>query len=138
MRFNGLDDWKFLFESGTDGRERLRGVLFFVGKRLDHECYRWILGNMQSESNINPGVWQNLDSGNYSLDLDWSNGRQPPITQTGPQQMGTASQTPEGQLRWIDEVTVSAGQWIPTSGIISASTHSNTVQSPRNTLPVHS
>ena len=26
-----------------------------------------ILGNMQSESNINPGVWQNLDSGNYIL-----------------------------------------------------------------------
>lgn len=46
-----------------------------------------MLGNMQTESNINPGIWQNLDAYNYSLGfgivqwtpatkyIDWANAR---------------------------------------------------------------
>ena len=75
-----------------------------------------MLGNMQQESTINPGIWQSLievsgggggwglvqwtpwtnftdwaDSNNY----EWDNG--------------------EAQCEWIDTMTVATGQWIPTT-----------------------
>lgn len=90
-----------------------------------------ILGNMQSESNINPGVWQNLDSGNYSLGfglVQWT----PATNYTNwASANGYNITDPEGQLRWIDEVTVSAGQWIPTSGYnFSFDTFKHSTESP--------
>lgn len=40
---------------------------FFSGRGWTLNAIAGILGNMESESNINPGVWQNLDSYNYNL-----------------------------------------------------------------------
>ena len=74
-----------------------------------------MLGNMQIESTINPGVWQNLDENNYNLGFglvqwtpatnytNWANSKNYDINDG------------YGQLQWIDEETVNAGQWIATS-----------------------
>lgn len=74
-----------------------------------------LLGNMQSESTINPAVWQNLDYGNTSLGYglvqwtpstnytNWANSNNYDITDG------------DYQLLWIDTMTVSTGQWIPTA-----------------------
>ena len=34
--------------------------------QLDYNAIAGVLGNMQVESTINPGIWQNLDEGNMS------------------------------------------------------------------------
>ena len=74
-----------------------------------------MLGNMERESTINPGVWQNLDEGNYSLGFglvqwtpatnytDWA-------TSNG-YEIGDGN----GQCIWLLTMTVSSGQWIATS-----------------------
>ena len=73
-----------------------------------------LCGNMQSESNINPGIWQSLQEGNYAGGfglVQWT-----PATNytnwAGANGYGITD--PNGQLTWIDSVTVPAGQWIPT------------------------
>ena len=40
---------------------------FLVPRGWTLNAIAGMLGNMQTESNINPGIWQNLDYGNYSL-----------------------------------------------------------------------
>ncbi len=73
-----------------------------------------LLGNMESESTINPGIWQNLNSSNISGGFglvqwtpstnytDWANSKGYDITNGA------------GQLEWIDEQTTVTGQWIQT------------------------
>lgn len=73
-----------------------------------------MLGNMQTESSINPAIWQNLDYGNTSLGYglvqwtpstnytNWANDNNYDITNGN------------YQLQWIDEETVNFGQWIAT------------------------
>ena len=41
--------------------------LFFSGRGWTLNAIAGMLGNMESESNINPGIWQNLDAYNYNL-----------------------------------------------------------------------
>lgn len=73
-----------------------------------------ILGNMESESTINPGIWQNLTennmSGGFGL-VQWT-----PATNftEWADSHGYAWTDGEAQLKWIDEHTTSFGQWIPT------------------------
>lgn len=73
------------------------------------------LGNIESESTVNPGIWQNLNYGNYSGGYglvqwtpatnytDWASANNYDI------------KDPEGQMIWIDTRTVPTGQWIATS-----------------------
>lgn len=73
------------------------------------------LGNMQQESTINPGIWQSLNSGNtsggYGL-VQWT----PSTNYTNwANEHGYSITNGDYQLKWVDEVTVSVGQWIPTS-----------------------
>lgn len=73
-----------------------------------------ILGNMESESTINPGIWQNLDSSNTSGGfglVQWT-----PSTNytTWANSKGYEITNGAGQLEWIDEQTIPAGQWILT------------------------
>ena len=74
-----------------------------------------LLGNMQSESGINPGIWQSLNennmSGGFGL-VQWS-----PATNftDWADENGFSWDDGNAQLKWIDEVTASVGQWIPTS-----------------------
>lgn len=88
---------------------------FLVPRGWTLNAIAGMLGNMQTESNINPGIWQNLDYGNYSLGFglaqwtpatnytDWATAN------------GYEISDPEGQLIWIDTRSESSGQWIPTS-----------------------
>lgn len=89
--------------------------LFFSGRGWTLNAIAGMLGNMESESNINPGIWQNLDAYNYSLGfglVQWT----PATNYTNwAASNGYEISNPEGQMKWLDEVTVSAGQWIPTS-----------------------
>lgn len=73
-----------------------------------------MLGNMQAESGINPGVWENLTpdtSRGWGL-VQWT----PSTNYTNwAKKNGYKNDDGWGQLKWIDEVTVSVGQWIPTA-----------------------
>lgn len=73
-----------------------------------------LLGNMQKESTINPGIWQNL-SPNPSL--GWGLVQWTPSTNftDWATANGYTNDDGDAQLKWIDEVTVSFGQWIPTA-----------------------
>ena len=74
-----------------------------------------LLGNMQSESSINPGIWQSLIennmSGGFGL-VQWT-----PATNftDWADTNGYAWTDGNAQLKWIDEVTTSFGQWIETT-----------------------
>lgn len=73
-----------------------------------------LLGNMQSESTINPAIWQNLKYGNYSGGyglVQWT-----PATNYTNWAKGNDYDIKNGnyQLKWIDERTVTYGQWIKT------------------------
>lgn len=74
-----------------------------------------LLGNMQSESYVNPGVWQSLQANNYSGGfglVQWT----PATNYTDwARQNGYDIADPNGQLYWIDTLSESTGQWIPTS-----------------------
>lgn len=74
-----------------------------------------MLGNIQTESTINPGIWQGLTEGSgggggYGLVqwtpwtnfTDWADAN------------GYEWDDGEAQLEWIDSVTTSVGQWIQT------------------------
>lgn len=74
-----------------------------------------MLGNMQSESTINPAIWQSLivgsgGGGGYGL-VQWT-----PYTNYTDWADANGYDWGDGnaQLKWIDEVTVSFGQWIAT------------------------
>ena len=71
---------------------------------------------MQAESLINPGAWQNYivgsgGGGGYGL-VQWT-----PWTHFTDyaDRWGVAHDDGNAQLRWIDEVTVPFGQWVPTA-----------------------
>lgn len=74
------------------------------------------LGNMQSESTINPGIWQNLipgpaGGGGWGL-VQWT----PSTNFTDwADENGYRHDDGYAQLLWIDTRTVPTGQWIPTS-----------------------
>lgn len=74
-----------------------------------------LLGNMQSESTINPGIWESLDEGNYSMGyglVQWT----PATNYTDwATENNYAIDDGNAQLKWIDEETASFGQWIATS-----------------------
>lgn len=73
-----------------------------------------MLGNMQKESTINPGIWQNL---NPNPSLGWGLVQWTPSTNftDWAAANGYANDDGDAQLIWIDTVTESAGQWIPTT-----------------------
>lgn len=73
-----------------------------------------MLGNMQKESTINPGIWQNL---NPNPSLGWGLVQWTPSTNftDWAEANGYANNDGDAQLIWIDTVTASVGQWIPTT-----------------------
>lgn len=73
-----------------------------------------MLGNMQKESTINPGIWQNL---NPNPSLGWGLVQWTPSTNftDWAAANGYANDDGDAQLIWIDTVTASVGQWIPTT-----------------------
>lgn len=74
-----------------------------------------MLGNIQSESSINPGRWESdlvgVISGGFGL-VQWT----PSTNYTDWAAANGYERTdPTGQMNWIDAVTGPSGQWIPTS-----------------------
>lgn len=81
-----------------------------------NEAIAATLGNMQAESLVNPGAWQNYivgsgGGGGYGL-VQWT-----PWTHFTDyaDQWGVAHDDGNAQLRWIDEITVPFGQWVSTA-----------------------
>lgn len=105
---------RYLTQSEMEGNAR-EVYSFFSGKGWTRNAIAGILGNMQTESNINPGLWQSLKEHNYSGGFglvqwtpatnytDWATANGYTITD------------PTGQLKWIDELSETKGQWIKTS-----------------------
>lgn len=87
---------------------------YLSAKGWTNNAIAGLLGNMQTESGCNPGIWQGLEEDytrgfglvqwtpatNYT---DWATANGYDITD------------PEGQLKWIDELSEAKGQWIRTS-----------------------
>lgn len=73
-----------------------------------------MLGNMQKESTINPGIWQDLKP---NPSLGWGLVQWTPSTNfiDWAEANGYANDDGDAQLIWIDTVTASVGQWIPTT-----------------------
>ena len=74
-----------------------------------------LLGNMDSESTINPGIWQGLDYGDYEDGyglVQWTPATNYTDWATA---NGYAIDDGDAQLIWIDEETVDFGQWIATA-----------------------
>lgn len=90
----------------------VRDYLISKGWSLNAVC--GLLGNMQSESTINPGIWQSLIennmSGGFGL-VQWT-----PATNftSWADSNGYSWTDGDAQLKWIDEETTSFGQWIAT------------------------
>lgn len=88
---------------------------YLTSKGWTKNAIAGLLGNMQSESTINPGIWQSLNennlSGGFGL-VQWT-----PATNftEWADSLGLAWTDGNAQLRWIDEQTTAFGQWIPTT-----------------------
>ena len=81
-----------------------------------NEAIAATLGNMQAESLVNPGAWQNYivgsgGGGGYGL-VQWT-----PWTHFTEyaDRWGVSHDDGNAQLRWIDEITVPFGQWVQTN-----------------------
>lgn len=89
---------------------------YFISKGWSINAICGMLGNMQSESTINPGIWQGLTvgsggGGGFGL-VQWT----PWTNYTNwADNNGYGWSSGDAQCKWIDEVTASFGQWIPTS-----------------------
>lgn len=85
-------------------------LLYYQG--YSRNAIAGMLGNMEIESTINPGIWENLDEGNYNVGfglvqwtpasyyINWANSHGYPATDGTP------------QVKWLVEETVPMGEWI--------------------------
>ena len=112
---------------------------YLVEKGWSLNAIAGMLGNMESESNINPGLWESRTSDPDAYYAE--NGRYPGfgLVQWTPytnftnwaDSHGYAWDDGNAQLKWIDEVTTSFGQWIPTDAYdFSFATFKTSTQSP--------
>lgn len=72
------------------------------------------LGNVQKESTINPGIWQNLTE---NINVGWGLVQWTPSTKytVWATENGFTNDDGYGQLEWVINETISTGQWVQTS-----------------------
>ena len=121
---------KYLTESQMQGNA-LEVYKYFTGKGWTLNAISGVLGNMEKESNINPGLWQSLKEGNYSGGfglVQWT----PATNYTNwANSNGYGITDPEGQMYWIDALSASSGQWIATSAYsMTWSAYKSSTESP--------
>lgn len=87
---------------------------YLLNKGWSVNAIAGLLGNMQVESTINPGIWQNL---NPNPKLGWGLVQWTPSTNFTDWAAANGYDNDDGnaQLLWIDTETVPFGQWIETS-----------------------
>lgn len=87
---------------------------YFKGKGWTLNAIAGMLGNMQQESTINPGIWQNLTP---NTSMGWGLVQWTPSTNFTNWASANGYENDDGyaQLNWIEEQTVPTGQWIATS-----------------------
>lgn len=87
---------------------------YLTNKGWTKEAIAGMLGNMQVESTVNPGIWQNLTP---NPARGWGLVQWTPSTNftDWAQANGYANDDGSAQLIWIDEETVPTSQWIPTT-----------------------
>ena len=87
---------------------------YFTGKGWTLNAIAGMLGNMQQESTINPGIWQNLTP---NTSMGWGLVQWTPSTNFTNWASANGYENDDGyaQLKWIEEQTVPTGQWIATS-----------------------
>lgn len=87
---------------------------YLIDKGWSKNAVSALLGNLQTESNINPGLWQDRvisEASGFGL-VQWT----PSTNYTNwAKNKGYAIDDGYGQLCWIDEETVNKGQWIQTT-----------------------
>ena len=86
---------------------------YLLNKGWTKEAISGMMGNIQKESTVNPGIWQNLTpgTGGYGL-VQWT----PATNWTNwADTHGYAHDDGYGQLEWLDTETIPFGQWIPTA-----------------------
>lgn len=86
---------------------------YLIEKGWTKNAIAGLLGNMQQESTINPALWQSLNPNpamGYGL-VQWT-----PSTNYTNWANNNGYSITDGyyQLKWIDELSESSGQWIPT------------------------
>lgn len=121
---------RYLSESEMQNNALIIGA-YLVSREWSINAIAGLLGNMQVESTINPALWQSLNannmSGGYGL-VQWT-----PATNITDwcDSNGYGWDDGNAQLKWIDEETVSAGQWIKTPSYnISFATFKKSAESP--------
>lgn len=83
---------------------------YLIAKGWTINAIAGMLGNMQQESNINPGVWQNLTP---NPALGWGLVQWTPLTKYTDWAASKGYENDDGtaQLYWIHNETVPTGQW---------------------------
>lgn len=77
------------------------------------EAMAALLANLEQESGINPGIWENLKPGKGGWGLvQWTPARN---YTNWAHSNGWADDSGNGQMTWIRDQTIPSGQWITTS-----------------------
>lgn len=86
-----------------------------LGKGWTKNAIAGILGNMQSESTINPGIWQSLDEGNMNMGfglvqwtpaskyINWANGRKLPYREMD-SNLARIQYEVDNNIQWINSL----------------------------------
>lgn len=110
-------EWIAKNEYLTTGEQQNNATLvysYLITKGWSSNAVSALMGNLQQESTVNPGLWESFvvaPSSGFGL-VQWT----PSTNYTNwAREQGLDIDNGNGQLRWVDEETVNKGQWITTT-----------------------
>lgn len=122
--------WRYGSGGATQRNDWIKGNRYLTQSEMENNAclvyditnsYGWtleatcgMLGNMEVESTINPGIWQNLTP---NVRLGWGLVQWTPSTNITDwlHANGYENDNGDAQMKWICEETVNEGQWIETT-----------------------